>query len=707
MPDSRSQTPAVIVRLSYVSVSPSPPTSARIVFLHAALFLILVCVSVLYGRTAQAADKPSSSWSPVIADHPAIPPYLIAVDKSRQELAFFERRSPLSLSRKFACTTGQAIGDKSEEGDLKTPEGIYFVVRHIGTGLDFIKYGHEAYTLNYPNPIDRLRKKTGHGIWIHGRGEPLVPLQTEGCVSMNNDDLTLLRKVLSPGTPVALTESFAHKPSLSPEDSDTASVLKNKVEAWAAAWSSRSQEYFDFYDKNAYSIAQGEAFSAFQAQKERLFARLPWIRTTVRDIQVLQGPDYWVTWFYQDYQAPNLSTRGVRRLYWSKDTGGQFKILGMEWNPGLDTSTLLASTEPLLPPREQQDPVWPGGLPDLGTLPRPFKPDALLADSGQSSGTSSSSTGGNALPEGALPAPPPSAQETVAQARHASSADHAENPKAGVMARPSEKAMQLGRILAPENTTLPLASTPQSEVATGSSSRLSLPPPLPTQGLAPFPSQTMPSPVIAERPPLRVTAPHPSPSLPAESESETRERASEPQSDIPGAEAPVSSVASTSAPTSTPVPSPDQGNAPWLTAEAQSPGEPPAAPVRQTDDPVQTQTLLLGKTEEWRVAWESGDIDRYMSFYAPKATQGSRTSAASIRKQKERLWDKAAPSSVLLSGVTVTVEGDTAVARMRQKYLDSRAKGDEGLKTLTFTQRKGQWLITQEDWSPLTDEARN
>lgn len=322
--------------------------------------LLAFCLAA-FGHSASA--RQASPWSAVIGEHPAAPHRLIAVDKSKQHMGVFERLSPLQLSRVFLCTTGQAVGDKAIEGDLKTPEGIYFVVRHIDSGLEFLKYGPEAYTLNYPNPVDRLRGKTGYGIWIHGRGEPIVPLQTEGCVSMDNNDLAIVAPALKPGTPVALTETFQYSDRLSPAQTETLKTLEQKVHDWAAAWSGRSARFFDFYDKKAYSIAQAEPFSAFQAQKERLFQRLPWIKTTAEHVQVLEGPGYWVTWFYQDYEAPNLTTRGIRRLYWHKSPDGELKILGMEWQPGMGVSTVMAAGNSALPPSDPSSPIptWPEG----------------------------------------------------------------------------------------------------------------------------------------------------------------------------------------------------------------------------------------------------------------------------------------------------------------------------------------------------------
>ncbi len=291
-----------------------------------------------------------AEWVATIARHEGIPPLLVAVDKKRQQIFLFESRSPLRLKNTYICTTGQAVGDKMVRGDLKTPEGVYFVVQRLTAGLDFTMYGNEAYTLNYPNPVDRLRSKTGYGIWIHGRGEPIAPLQTQGCIAMNNPDLAGLGRSLPPGTPVMLTASFSQADSADAVQASVAHELTAKVRAWAEAWGGRSPKMFGYYDPQSYSLAT-ESFSAFKTQKERLFKNLPWIKTSVENIQVLEGPGYWVTWFQQDYTASNLSTRGVRRLYWQK-INGELRIVGMEWVPGMTAGTLLASAEPAVPPIE-------------------------------------------------------------------------------------------------------------------------------------------------------------------------------------------------------------------------------------------------------------------------------------------------------------------------------------------------------------------
>lgn len=329
----------------------------------------------------KASSSANASWHARISGNDASPARLIAVDKNQQTLFLFEKHSPLRLAGKFSCTTGQMTGDKFVEGDLKTPEGIYFVLRRLTGGLSFEKYGYEAYTLNYPNPVDKLRRKTGYGIWIHGRGVPITPNLTEGCVALNNTDLAMLGKNLVPGTPVALAAAVNFSPAPTPEDKAVIDTLHRKTYDWAKAWSGKSKKFFDYYDADAYSVAQGESFAAFKNQKERVFKTVAKIDTKISNVQALQGPGYWVTWFQQDYNASNLSTKGVRWLYWQKDNKGELRIVGMEWAPHLsDTLTAGLSGAPggsgNLDAQQSVAALAPPAAPPAPAAPQPASPAA-------------------------------------------------------------------------------------------------------------------------------------------------------------------------------------------------------------------------------------------------------------------------------------------------------------------------------------------
>jgi len=292
-----------------------------------------------------AVSAQAQSWNATVPDIPQTPPRVVIVEKADQRLALLGKQSPLSVLQSYACTTGKVSGPKHVQNDLRTPEGVYFVVNKIDRGLDFQEYGGIAYTLNYPNPVDVLREKTGYGIWIHSRGHPISPMSTRGCVAVNLDAIEVLGPQLKTGTAVVLAErvTTTDASASSAPESAIARILEDKTRKWNSSWAGRSSDMFSLYNAEAYSKAQRQSFSAFRAQKERLFAILPWIHIIYRDIHVLQGPDYWVTWFEQYYRAPNITTEGVRRLYWQPDADGELRIVGMEWLPqnlGLEAAYL-------------------------------------------------------------------------------------------------------------------------------------------------------------------------------------------------------------------------------------------------------------------------------------------------------------------------------------------------------------------------------
>ena len=105
------------------------------------------------------------------------------------------------------------VGPKTQEGDLKTPEGVYV--------LDWRQNSKKYYKslhISYPNKKDKerakkLKVKTGGMIMIHGTpphwklspiGDwlPMLTDWTEGCIAMSNDDIEEIWELVSDGTPI-------------------------------------------------------------------------------------------------------------------------------------------------------------------------------------------------------------------------------------------------------------------------------------------------------------------------------------------------------------------------------------------------------------------------------------------------------------------------------------------------------------------------
>ena len=177
------------------------PMLTRTRVFNPCLVLLLCAIFLTTSHYRVNADN----WQADIKDT-NLPNHFVAIDKEKQKFFFFEKNSPLRLKYEFPCMTGQRPGDKQITNDLKTPEGIYFVKNKIANGLDFKEFGGIAYPINYPNPVDKLRGKTGHNIWIHSKGFGLVP--TKGCVAIGLEEIDRVGPQLTPGTAVILAEGM-------------------------------------------------------------------------------------------------------------------------------------------------------------------------------------------------------------------------------------------------------------------------------------------------------------------------------------------------------------------------------------------------------------------------------------------------------------------------------------------------------------------
>jgi murein L,D-transpeptidase YafK len=107
---------------------------------------------------------------------------------------------------------GDPIGPKTEQGDHKTPEGIY-VLDFRNAHSQFYKAIH----ISYPSGRDRLaaRKKgvpPGGDVFVHGlpNGYGYVGVAhrlkdwTDGCIAVTNQEIDEIWKSVADGTPIEI-----------------------------------------------------------------------------------------------------------------------------------------------------------------------------------------------------------------------------------------------------------------------------------------------------------------------------------------------------------------------------------------------------------------------------------------------------------------------------------------------------------------------
>ncbi len=249
----------------------------------------------------------------------------LLVDKRSHRLYVYERGADGTprLVQDFYVSTGKANGNKQLSGDLRTPEGVYFITRHIpGERLPDL-YGVGAYPMNYPNEWDKHLGKTGYGIWLHGTEAAYYsrpPLDSEGCVVLPNIDLTAVSAYLTPGiTPIVVSERvewLARDDYMALRDE-----VKGALERWRSDWQSGDVErYLSHYDNRFWT--SGHDIKSWVQRKRRVAQGKQWQKVDLTDISLYaypraagNGREMMVVNLQQQYNSNNYSSEMGKRLY--------------------------------------------------------------------------------------------------------------------------------------------------------------------------------------------------------------------------------------------------------------------------------------------------------------------------------------------------------------------------------------------------------
>lgn len=261
----------------------------------------------------------------------------LLVDKSQNRLYLFERSAagqPPHLVHDYYVSTGKRHGNKEAAGDLRTPEGVYYITREIPDSKLPAKYGVVAFPTNYPNALDRHLGKTGEGIWLHGTDKIFYsrpPMDSEGCVSMTNVDLNAIRHLIVPGlTPIVITHSVQWVDRSTWER--TRKKLLGVIEKWRHDWQSMNVgNYLSHYAPNFWG--NGYTYKRWAAYKRRVAAQKTYQKITLKDLSLFyyprdasDGKNIVVARFRQDYQSNNFNGDTSKHLYLEREKG-KWKII--------------------------------------------------------------------------------------------------------------------------------------------------------------------------------------------------------------------------------------------------------------------------------------------------------------------------------------------------------------------------------------------
>lgn len=157
----------------------------------AAVFIFALCPALLFGEPT--ADR-------------------VLVDKSEGTMVLYS--GEFMLGHYFVSFGANPEGHKQEEGDERTPEGLY--------ALDFKKADSVFYKsihISYPNEEDKKAAAArgvnpGGAIMIHGQRNGLGWLSlitqrfnwTDGCIAVTNSEMDEIWARVPTGTPIEIRE---------------------------------------------------------------------------------------------------------------------------------------------------------------------------------------------------------------------------------------------------------------------------------------------------------------------------------------------------------------------------------------------------------------------------------------------------------------------------------------------------------------------
>ncbi len=255
--------------------------------------------------------------------------HAIAVDASRSRLYLFENTNHgLKLVADYYISVGKSGIEKSTEGDLRTPLGVYFITSSLSRKSLKDFYGSGALPINYPNVLDSKRGKTGSGIWLHGTPPnqfSRAPQASDGCVVLANPDLErIIRTVEVRTTPVVISPKLSWVPPNSAQAESK--PFEDTLTAWRKAKSSGNVEHILSFYAPDFNSNNGKTLSEWVPGLRNELSRIRSRPIELKDLSYLRWTDASDTMVVTFGEVADGAHNGAtKRQYWTRQ-GQQWKI---------------------------------------------------------------------------------------------------------------------------------------------------------------------------------------------------------------------------------------------------------------------------------------------------------------------------------------------------------------------------------------------
>lgn len=283
------------------------------------IFSLVLLVAFLLPSNTNAQIIPNSLVSFNLPNS-----HVILVDKTHKELKIYKFEKEWSLVKTYECTTGKRAGNKTREGDLRTPRGVYFPTKFFNAKYLAEIYGAGALALNYPNQLDKVQGKNGTGIWIHGTDKEL-PEPTRGCVSVSNKDWLEISNYIKIGeTPVIIekTIDYSSKDAVKKTEKEALIFLEN----WRQSWEEKDLSRF-FANYSSEFEVRGQHIVAWKKRHQLAKMMHKKVSIKIEDSKILEADDIFYVVAEATYNSSLENFVAEIELFLEKDNDGSFKIL--------------------------------------------------------------------------------------------------------------------------------------------------------------------------------------------------------------------------------------------------------------------------------------------------------------------------------------------------------------------------------------------
>lgn len=243
--------------------------------------------------------------------------YILACNKDNASLKLYTKDSnnSFTLNQNFSAFIGKKTGDKQKEGDLRTPIGVYRLIKKLDNVDSF--YGPLAFVTSYPNTFDKVQGKNGSGIWVHGL--PFTQARddfTKGCIAINNTNIEQLEEQIDLKEALVYIDDSIY-PQVKKEDLST---LLSQLYTWKKAWKENNiTTYLSFYDQD-FKRNDGLNIEQFKQYKERVFLKDEYKQIIFSKINISPYPmahkkSVYLISFNETYRSKSYQFDGEKELY--------------------------------------------------------------------------------------------------------------------------------------------------------------------------------------------------------------------------------------------------------------------------------------------------------------------------------------------------------------------------------------------------------